>query len=112
MVYLRLFFIGTALFVVSSCSIYKMNIRQGNIIEQKQVSQIKPGMTKGQVQYLLGRPLVNDTFSDDTWYYLNTNKDGKTGEETQQKLFIEFANDKVISMKGDFELPGEFATNK
>lgn len=111
MVYLRLFFVGITLVLVASCSIYKMNIRQGNIIEQKQVSQVKPGMSKGQVQYLLGRPLVNDTFGDNTWYYLNTNKDGKTGQETQQKLLIEFVDDKVTNMSGDFEIPSEFAAS-
>jgi len=92
----------------SGCSIYKINIRQGNIIEQKHVSQVRKGMTKAQVQYLLGKPLVNDTFGDSKWHYVNTFKSGQTGEQTRQQLFITFENDKVVSMSGDFELPEGF----
>ncbi|WP_144392831.1 outer membrane protein assembly factor BamE [Pleionea sediminis] len=90
---------------MSGCSIYKMNIRQGNIIEQEDVSQLKKGMTKAQVQFLLGKPLVNDSFDDNTWYYLNRFKNGQTGKITQQKLTINFSDGKLIKVSGDFDVP-------
>jgi outer membrane protein assembly factor BamE len=87
-----------------------MNIRQGNIIEQEDVSAIRKGMTKAQIRYLLGQPLVNDSFADDQWYYINTFKNGRTGQETRQELIIQFdASQSVINViSNDFELPEEF----
>lgn len=94
---------------LSSCSIYKMNIRQGNIIEQDDVSALRKGMTKAQVRYLLGQPLVNDTFASDKWYYVNTFKNGRTGDETRQELIVHFDDaDRVINLSGDFDLPEAF----
>ncbi len=94
---------------LSSCSIYKMNIRQGNIIEQEDVSTIRKGMTKAQIRFLLGQPLVNDSFANDKWYYVNTFKNGRTGEETRQELLVHFdQSDRVINLSGDFEIPDAF----
>jgi outer membrane protein assembly factor BamE len=91
-----------------------MNIRQGNIIEQEDVSAIQKGMTKAQIRYLLGQPLVNDSFSDDKWYYINTFKNGRTGQETRQELIIQFDDtNRVINViSDDFELPTDFENNK
>ncbi len=94
--------------LLSGCSIYKMNIRQGNIVEQKDVDQLKPGMTKAQVTYLLGRPIVNDSFDENTWYYLNHFKNGKTEEVTRKELLVLFSNEKLSGLKGDYTLPTGF----
>jgi len=109
---LHILTISCLLIILSGCSIYKMNIRQGNIIEQKHVSQLRQGMSKGQVQYLLGRPVVQDTFSDDTWYYINTFKDGKTEKETRTELVLTFVDEKLHSVKGDYEIPEDFAATE
>ena len=44
-------------------SVYKINIQQGNIVTQEMVDQLKPGMTERQVRYIMGNPLIEDTFS-------------------------------------------------
>lgn len=105
-------FAATLLLGTTGCSIYKMNIRQGNIIEQDDVAQLRKGMTKPQVEFLLGRPLVNDTFDEDTWYYVNRYKHGPTGKITQQQLVVVFEQGKLTQLTGDFDLPESFSTNK
>ena len=67
------------LILLSSCSavtelpgflsVHKIDIQQGNIVDQKMVDQLKPGMTKAQVRFVLGTPLIADTFDQDRWDY-------------------------------------------
>ena len=89
---------------LAGCSIYRMDIRQGNIVEQKDVDKIKLGMNKEQIRFILGQPVIHDTFDNSKWYYLYTNKNGKTGEKSRKELIIIFQNDKVSALKGDFKL--------
>jgi outer membrane protein assembly factor BamE len=49
---------------------YRMNIQQGNYVSQEMVAQLKPGMTKEQVRYVLGTPLITDIFHADRWDYV------------------------------------------
>ena len=97
-----------AVSVMSSCSIYRMDIRQGNLIEQKDVDRIKAGMNQAQIRFLLGRPLVNDTFDNNVWYYINTFKSGKTQEVVRQELIVTFVDGKVTDLSGDFDIPPLF----
>ncbi|MFU2059673.1 outer membrane protein assembly factor BamE [Avibacterium volantium] len=60
---------------VTACStvskvVYRIDVPQGNYLEAATVDQVKVGMNKQQVQYLLGTPVLIDPFSDDTWYYV------------------------------------------
>ena len=50
--------------------VYRINIQQGNDITQDMVSQLKPGMTKNQVAYVMGTPLIIDTFHPNRWDYI------------------------------------------
>ena len=97
-----------ALITLSGCSIYRMDIRQGNIVEQKDVDKIRMGMNKDQILFILGKPVVHDTFDNDTWYYIYSNKAGKTREETKKQLIITFKDNKVTELKGDFRVPVGF----
>jgi len=49
---------------------YRIDIQQGNYVSQDMVSQLRPGMTKEQVRYILGTPLITDIFHADRWDYL------------------------------------------
>ncbi|MFD1381852.1 outer membrane protein assembly factor BamE [Rhodanobacter aciditrophus] len=66
----------SALFTLSACSLlpqpYKPAVEQGNVIKTEQVEQLKIGMTESQVIYVLGTPMVRDTFKPDEWHYLFT----------------------------------------
>ncbi|MFZ7229301.1 outer membrane protein assembly factor BamE [Avibacterium avium] len=50
--------------------VYRIDVPQGNYLEAATVDQVKVGMNKQQVQYLLGTPVLVDPFSNDTWYYV------------------------------------------
>ena len=60
----------TRLFDPDSYKLYRLNITQGNILEQSKVTQVKAGMTKNQALYLLGEPVLPSVFHDDRWDYV------------------------------------------
>ncbi|GAA0853270.1 outer membrane protein assembly factor BamE [Aliiglaciecola litoralis] len=103
----------TSLFL-SGCVdwIYRIDVPQGNFLQQKDVDQLRIEMTKEQVIYVLGRPVVQDSFDHDTWYYVYEMKRGmrKRGEDFRKELIIEFKEDRVASVTGDFELSEDFNT--
>ena len=82
--------------------VYRLNIPQGNIITQEMVDQLRPGLTKRQVNFILGTPLVKDTFDQDRWDYLYSFQPGG-GERVQERLTVFFENDQLTHFVGDFE---------
>jgi len=63
--------IALAAFAALLCGcVYRMNIQQGNFLEAGKVDQLQVGMTRSQVRFLLGTPMVPDAFNDDRWDYL------------------------------------------
>ena len=83
--------------ILSGCAYfrpYKIDVQQGNIITQQEVSQLKPGMTQQQVYDLLGSPVLTNTFSDNSWHYVYYMKPGY-GQTTEQKVTVYFNNGTV-----------------
>jgi|TARA_B110000503_G_C7137444_1_gene409427 outer membrane protein assembly factor BamE len=81
--------------------VYKFDMQQGNVIDQAMIDQLKPGMTKSQVRFIMGTPLVADTFNQDRWDYFYSLKPAK-GPEVREKMAIFFKGDKLIGLRGDF----------
>jgi len=89
--------IMTALFValsLSACSsvekvVYRIDVPQGNYLEEASVKQLQVGMTKQQVQYLLGTPVLKDPFSTSTWHYVFLQQKGYESPE-QHTLVVNF----------------------
>lgn len=81
--------------------IYRMNIQQGNYLEGKTVSQLEVGMTRTQVRYLLGSPMIPEIFDKDRWDYLYYFKSGHLERPEQRHLVVLFKDDKVASFKRD-----------
>jgi outer membrane protein assembly factor BamE len=79
--------------------IYRMNIQQGNYLEGKTVAQLQVGMTRTQVRYLLGSPMVPDIFNKDRWDYLYYFKSGHLQRPEQRHLVVFFKEDKVASFQ-------------
>lgn len=79
--------------------IYRMNIQQGNYLEGKTVAQLQVGMTRTQVRYLLGSPMVPDIFNRDRWDYLYYFKTGHLQRPEQRHLVVFFKEDKVASFQ-------------
>ena len=86
-----LFFLSFGIFSCSALSPYKVPILQGNIIEKKDVEQLSVGLTKDQVQYLLGTPMLNSPLHPDRWDYIYsvTIGDQLIGEKKLSLLFDE-----------------------
>ena len=78
------------------CSIYRPTIQQGNILEPEQIGKLKPGMTKRQVMYVMGTPLLQDPFHKDRWDYIHTVKPGSSPKMTSQRLTLYFENDTLV----------------
>src|SRR3954464_5471471 len=76
--------------------LYHMPIQQGNFLEQRAVTQLQVGMTRSQVRYLLGTPMVPDSFDRDRWDYLYYLKVGNMSSNLLHRhLIVYFAEDKV-----------------
>ncbi|GIU51172.1 outer membrane protein assembly factor BamE [Shewanella sairae] len=98
---------------LSSCGvfdylIYKPDIPQGNYMEKQQVEKLRIDMTKEQVEYVLGRPVLRDSFSDDTWYYVYHYKSGRDASIIHKELILNFNGDILAEVTGDYELSPEF----
>ena len=89
--------------LLSAC-VYRMDVQQGNILDQIDVDNLRPGLTKSQVTFVLGSPVIDDTFADDSWTYLYSYKYGKSDALTVKKLTLEFEDDKLVSASGDYEI--------
>lgn len=79
---------------------YKVEVQQGNYVTQDMVSKLKPGMTKDQVRYVLGTPLIEDPFHASRWDYVYlVDRGGKLLEE--RRLTVLFEGDKLVRLEGD-----------
>ncbi len=85
---------------VPSIKPYKMDIQQGNVVTPKMMMQLRPGMTKSQVRFIMGTPLLTDSFHGDRWdYFYQMRKDGKIIE--QRRVILEFDGDALSHVRGD-----------
>ena len=97
--------------LLSGCSFsdllspYRVDIRQGNYVSQEMVAQLRPGMSKDQVRFVLGTPLVADIFHAERWDYLYRLKPG-TGEVQQRHLSVYFEEGKLVRVAGDVVAAG------
>lgn len=98
---------------ISACSswVYRLDIPQGNFIENKDIDKLQMAMTKEQVKFILGSPVIQDTFDHDTWYYIYQFKSGKNDKlDIKTQFKIVFENDKIVSADGNYKLPESFYT--
>ena len=87
-----------------------MPIQQGNLVTSKMMMQLKPGMTKTQVRFVMGTPLINDSFHKDQWdYFYQMEKDGAIIEK--RRVILMFEKDLLAKVKGDV-IPANANTNK
>ncbi|GLS26851.1 outer membrane protein assembly factor BamE [Marinibactrum halimedae] len=110
--YLTLFAAAALLALGTGCSylkfpgVYRITIQQGNVVTQEMVDQLEMGMTKRQVRYVLGTPLIDDPFNHDRWdyYYSFVNPRGKT---YQRSLYALFENDQLthVHVSDEYTLP-------
>ena len=82
--------------------VYRLKILQGNYLEQEMADQLEVGMTKRQVRYVMGTPLIQDTFNPDRWdYYFAVRHDGK--ELKEYHFTVYFEGDSLSHWEGNYE---------
>ena len=83
---------------------YKPELQQGNYLSQELISQVKPGMTREHVRFLLGTPLLTDIFHADRWDYIYW-REATNGKREERKIALFFADNKLTRMEGDVASP-------
>lgn len=93
--------LGALLAVLALCSgcVYRVGVQQGNYLDPRQVSQLQDGMTRSQVRFLLGTPMLPDAFDNDRWDYVYYLKLGRSGVTEQRRLTVFFSDDRVARIE-------------
>lgn len=106
--FISFFFLAMLGLLLNACSylkfpgVYRIAVQQGNIIDQKKVDQLKMGMSRRQVQFVMGSPLINDAFHEDRWDYIYQVRRG--GETLRDRRFtVFFEGDELVRYEGDYE---------
>lgn len=86
--------------------IYRMPIQQGNFLDPGQVEQLQDGMTRSQVAFLLGTPMVPTAFDTDRWDYYYYTSDSRLKKPTTRRLAVYFKDDVVARVEREAEPTG------
>ncbi|MDP2903197.1 MAG: outer membrane protein assembly factor BamE [Methylovulum sp.] len=81
--------------------VYSLEIQQGNIVDQAMIDQLRPGMNKRQVLYIMGSPMLADTFHQKRWDYVYSEQPSGNKDRVQKRITLIFDNDQIIGMQGD-----------
>jgi outer membrane protein assembly factor BamE len=81
--------------------VYRIDVEQGNLVDQEMIEQLKLGMSRRQVRFIMGSPLVEDTFHPDRWDYPYVIRNGTTIIREAQ-VTIRFEGDRLVSIEGDY----------
>jgi outer membrane protein assembly factor BamE len=90
--------------IVSSGCVYRPNISQGNIVEEEDLDQVEVGMTRNQVRFLLGTPMVDDPFRRGRWDYVYYVKIGRNDASAKRWVTILFDGDTVSEIQRNRDL--------
>jgi outer membrane protein assembly factor BamE len=100
---LRALLIALAAVLATAC-VYRIDIQQGNLLDEEDVVQVEEGMTRSQVQFLLGTPMVADSFHRDRWDYAYYFRRGRSPDLVQRWVVVYFENDRVARVERDVAL--------
>ena len=84
--------------------VYRIDVEQGNIVTQEMADQLRPGMSKRQVRFILGTPLVEDTFNPQRWDYIYVRRNGQDILD-ESRLSVQFEGDNLSGVLGDYQPP-------
>lgn len=100
----HLLLVLSATLLLGGCShyhfpwVYRIDVQQGNIVDEDKLAQVQTGMTKRQVRYLLGTPLIVDTFNQSQWDYFYSYRTGK-GVFERKRVTLKFTGDSLASVE-------------
>jgi len=91
-----------ALVLSSGClRAYRPNIQQGNIVTTTMLESLEQGMSRREVRYVLGSPMIEDPFHADRWDYVYTLREGRSSKRKQSLVTVVFNKDRLASVEGD-----------
>lgn len=93
------YLLASMVLLTSACTMHRIDIQQGNIITPDMIQELKIGMSKAEVRFLMGTPLIIDAFNEDRWVYLYSMQPGK-GPSEKHHLIVEFEQDKLVNFEG------------
>ena len=90
--------------IFSAGCVYRANISQGNLIKQEDLDQVEIGMTRNQVRFLLGTPMIDDPFHVDRWDYIYYLRVGREDAGFKRWVTVLFEDSEVIEIRKEQEL--------
>ena len=90
--------------------VHRITVQQGNVVSQAMIDKLRPGMTKSQVRFILGNPVVDDSLDQDRWDYIYTIQVAG-GEVIRRLLVLHFREERLSYFEGDF-LPSDSLSSK
>jgi outer membrane protein assembly factor BamE (lipoprotein component of BamABCDE complex) len=93
-----LIFVGCSHFHV-----YQPNVEQGNIITEKNINELHVGMTRHQVERIMGTSILKNTFSREQMSYVYAFKSGKTDQMIQKRVILIFRNGSLVKIEKDLD---------
>lgn len=98
----RCFVLLLALLALAGCiQPFRLDVRQGNVVTQEMVQLLKPGMTRNQVRFALGTPLISDPFHQQRWDYVYLYKEHAGAPPETRRLTVIFDGDRLVRVEGD-----------
>ena len=100
--------LAVTLLALGGCSyfqfpgVHRVEVQQGNIVTREMVDQLRPGMTKAQVRYVMGTPMIADSFNQDRWDYFYSRKVGNDVKELEN-VTIYFRNGELAEVSSDLD---------
>jgi outer membrane protein assembly factor BamE len=105
---MRPLLLAIALATLTACSSfsfpYRIDVEQGNVVDQEMVDQLRPGMSRNQVRYIMGSPMIEDPFHPERWDYIYR-LNPSHGETQQRRVTLIFDGDRLARLQGDIR-PG------
>tara|TARA_B100001057_G_C22666041_1_gene877881 strand:+ start:712 stop:1041 length:330 start_codon:yes stop_codon:yes gene_type:complete len=93
--------------LLANCSIpriFQVVVSQGNLVDQEMLDKLEIGMTESQVKFVMGTPLISDTFYPERWDYFTSVTQGESSY-TNQKITLFFENNQLIRWEGAIDSP-------
>ncbi|NOY67682.1 MAG: outer membrane protein assembly factor BamE [Gammaproteobacteria bacterium] len=111
---LLILIIGILSVFVTACSnyipAYRIDVQQGNILTQKDIDQLKVGMNKRKIEYIIGSPAIRDPFHKNRWDYTYTYTKGR-GETEKKNITLYFKSDLLVKTSGSMKPNPEHVVN-
>lgn len=104
--FLLITLLALALPLAGGC-VYQPSLSQGNLLKQEDIDQLEVGMTRGQVRFLLGTPMIDDPFHEERWDYVYYLRIGRQDPSFTRWVTIIFDGDTVAEIRKDQKLEPE-----